>query len=127
MTDRPNQLDDLWTDWEKKTLDQKHALLKEAVARMPNVLFSAKDRSNLIDKALEVGKALNLDGDKNTFTTPTREWLEKNNPEYEQARQAQIRQKATGEPFPPDLDPWIPMSPQAQERLRVIHKLKKNN
>lgn len=111
MTDRPNQLDDLWTDWEKKTLDQKHALLKKAVARMPKVLFSAKDRSNLIDKALEVGKALNLDGDKNTFTTPTREWLEKHNPEYAQARRAQIKQKATGEPFPAKLDPWAPKTP----------------
>lgn len=128
MTDRSNQLDDLWIDWENKTLEQKRAVLKTAVNRMPKVLFSDEDQDNLIDKALEVGKALQqLDPDRNTFVTPTRKWLEAHNPNYARARQARIRQEKFGEPFPPDLDPWAPMSLQAQERLRLIHKLKKNN
>ena len=124
MTDRPNQLDDLWTDWEKKTLDQKQALLKKAVARMPKVLFSNNDIDNMHAKALEVGKALNLDSKDKMLMTPSREWLEKNNPNYARARRARIRQKKYGEPFPPDLDPWAPKSPQAQERMRAIRKLK---
>lgn len=128
MTDRPNQLDDLWVDWENKTLKQKQAALKTAVGRMSKILFSDEDHSNLIDKALEVGKALHqLDPDRNTFVTPTRKWLEANNPNYARARRAHIRQKKFGEPFPPDLDPWAPMSPQNRERLQIIYKLKKNN
>ena len=110
MMDRPNQLDDLWTDWEKKTLDQKQALLKKAVGMSSKVLFSRQDVHNLGDKALEVGKALNLDGDK-MLMTPSREWLEKNNPNYARARRARIRQKKYGEPFPPDLDPWASKNP----------------
>ena len=111
MTDRPNKLDDLWTDWETKTLDQKQALLKKAVGMSSKVLFSNHDIDHLHAKALEVGKALNINSGDRMLMTPSREWLEKNNPNYARARRARIRQVKFGEPFPPDLDPWAPKTP----------------
>lgn len=123
-TDRPNQLDDLWTDWEKKTLEQKQKLLWKAVDRMPKVLFSRQDHDNLSHKALEVAKALNLEPTGKTLITPSQKWLEAHNPDYARARRARIRAEKFGEPFPPELDPWHPRTSQVQERMRSQKNLK---
>lgn len=75
MVDRPNVLDDLWVDWENKTLEQKHRVIKAAVARMPKVLFSDTDQKNLALKSLEVAKALNLHPEP-VIVTPSKKWLQ---------------------------------------------------
>lgn len=104
--DRPNQLDDLWEDWEKKTLEQKQTQLKKAVARMPKVLFSSQDHDNLFDKALEVGKALNLKSSQGAIITPSKKWIQEHDPNYYRRKLALAKLKP-GERLPPDLDGWV--------------------
>lgn len=106
MTDRPNQLDDLWVDWENKTSEQKRDAIKTAMIRMSKVPFSDMDGENFMQRVGEVNQALNPNSKDKMLMTPSREWLEKNNPNYARARRARIRQEKFGEPFPPDLDPW---------------------
>lgn len=118
--DRPNQLDDLWIDWGKKTLEQKQALLKKAVVRMPKVLFSRQDANNLNRKALEVAKALNLGRNTELMVTPSRKWLEAHDPDYARAKQAHIRAERFGELFPPELDPWSSKTRQEEGRVRTL-------
>lgn len=122
--DRPNQLDDLWTDWEKKTLEQKQALLKKAVNRMPKVLFSRQDAHNLNDRALEVAKALNLVPSDGPIVTPSRTWMAKHDPEYQRLMRT-VRKLKPGERLPRDLDPWAPEAYEELERRKAARaKLK---
>ena len=110
-TDRPNQLDELWVDWENKTLDEKQAILKKAVAMGSKVLFSKQDGDNLAKRALEVGKALNLDGDPPALITPNNKWTAMHDPVLWRARRAS--------------DKPMEMSPEAREGLERYRKIKK--
>ena len=111
MTDRPNQLDDLWTDWENNTPEQKRDAIKAAMIRMSKAPFSDTDGENFMQKVNGLSKTLHSDSKDKMLMTPSREWLEKNNPNYTRARRSRIRQEKFGEPFPPDLDPWAPKNP----------------
>lgn len=122
--DRPNQLDDLWTDWEKKTLEQKQALLKKAVNMGSKVLFSRQDGDNLAKKAHEVAKALNLVPSEKAIVTPSRTWMAKHDPEYQRLMRT-VRKLKPGERLPRDLDPWAPEAYEELERRKAARaKLK---
>ncbi len=111
MDHQRNQLDDLWTNWESKTPEQKREAIKAAMIRMSKTPFSDTDGENFMQRVGEVNQALNPNSKDKMLMTPSREWLEKNNPNYAKARQARIRLEKFGEPFPSDLDPWAPKTP----------------
>ena len=119
-TDRPNQLDDLWTDWETKTLPQKQAILKKAMGMGSKVLFSRQDSKNLVNKALEVGKALNLSPDEKTLITPNKKWLVAHDPEFSRAQRMYKRWAAGDRSLKSD-DPWAPSPdrPTKQPKLKL--------
>ena len=105
MADRPNVLDDLWEGWENKTLEQKHRAVKAAAARMPKVLFSDTDGENLMEKSLEVAKALNLHPEP-AIVTPSKKWLQDHDPNYYRRQKAFADAQATGKRVDPEFDPW---------------------
>ena len=88
MADLPNQLDDLWKDWDKQTLEEKYKRLKETVRREGKVLFSRKDCQEQIKKALEVAKAIELDPKAaEVFMTPPKKWTAAHDPKSQRARE----------------------------------------
>ena len=90
----PNQLDDLWQDWTEKTLKQKLEILREAKQRAGKVIFSDQDAENLLDRAEEVGEALELNPHTEAaFSTPSKKWMAAHDPNSQLAR-AQGRKHA---------------------------------
>lgn len=80
MTDLPNQLDDLWVNWESKTPEQKRETIKAAMVRMSKVPFSDTDGENFMQKVNGLTKTLHSDSKDKMLMTPSREWVEKHNP-----------------------------------------------
>ena len=114
--DLPNKLDHLWVDWDKKTLAEKQAVLKEVVRLEGKVIFSGQDADNVFDHALEVAKALNLyPKTEAAYSTPNKRWKAAHDPDSQRAR-AQGR-KAIADPefnVPKDGNWWTaqPKKPQ---------------
>lgn len=124
--DLPNKLDDLWQDWTGKTLEQKLAVFQEVKRREGKVIFSNQDVDNLLERALEVGKALKLNPNaKAAFSTPNKKWLAAHDPNSQRARaqgRNQARLQTLNEPMatpklnvPKDGNWWTPRIKKQQE------------